>query len=209
MCLHAAPSPKAKSFLKSIIIPGWGEVSNGDKTGYIHFAAEILLFSTKYYYQNQADVYNTNAEDCALKYSGIESMNITNQHKVDLGKYDSSGYGPNGYNAYILQSMHYDYPDLTEQEQIDFLAEHTYSDELGWDWDSGAHRAKYRVYRKKNMDFKDKAKVMTSAIIMNHLASGIHSMFSSARKANKNKQVKFGVSTNKDDNLLLTAIVRF
>lgn len=210
MCLHAAPSRKAKSFLKSIIVPGWGELSNGDKAGYVHLAAEVLLFSTKYYYQKQADIATTNAEDYALKYSGIQSMDISEQHKIDLGKYDSSGYGTNGYNSFVLQGMNYNYPNLSDQEKIDYLAENTYSDELGWNWDSGAHRAKYRVYRKDNQDFSDKAKVMTSAIVLNHLASGIHSMISTARYNKKHKQqVSFGVSADKTDNLILTATLRF
>ena len=209
MCLHAAPSRKFKSFLKSMIIPGWGEISNGDKTGYVHMAAEVLLFSTKYYYEKESDIYETNAEDVALKYSGIGTMNITNQHKDDLGRYDSSGYGPNGYNANILQTMVYSYPDFTDQQKIDYLAENTYSEEMGWDWDTSEHQKKYRVYRKKSLDFKDNAKVVTSAILLNHLASGIHAMISATRLSDHAKNVNVGFTTDRENNLILNASLRF
>ena len=58
-----------KSLFKSLILPGWGELSAGNKSGYGFIATEVALWSIKFYFANEQDLVRTQSEEHAERYA--------------------------------------------------------------------------------------------------------------------------------------------
>ena len=188
--IYATKQHVGKSILKSAILPGWGEISNGNKTGYVFLSNEVFLWFTKYYFHKESSLYEEASKYQARKYAHIDpTINFNEQFYLDLKGYMSSGFEPDGYNAYVVQLAKETYPDSLEAQQ-DYILENMYSDNFHWNWDDKDRKYDYKILRKRITQYSDYAGAMTGFIILNHLISAINS----ARISAKLKKVEFRVS---------------
>ena len=180
--------------LKSAIFPGWGELSVGHKSGYTLIAAEIILWSAKYYYLEESDFKETASFKYAIKYAHIDpSKDYDESYFGHLKKYTSSGYEAGGYNAHILAEAEKIEDPVAREE---YIQNNIYSDEYYWNWDNKDKKKQYGVLRKRILQYSDYVQVFTGVIIANHIFSAIHSM----RISSKLKRLESKVGFDKDLN---------
>ena len=159
-------------FIKSALIPGWGQVSLNHPYGYGMMTSEVLLWSGYLYNKNEQDLKDNASYDYAIKYSHINPAHYSAQYYRDLTKYDSSGFSAGGYNAMIRQQAIQLYPsDPTAQQE--YINANAYSEEMSWSWDSYQLRKKYSTMRKDLLELKDQAQLFTGLLIANHIISGV------------------------------------
>ena len=192
--LSAKNVSPATNMLKSAIFPGWGELSVGHKSGYTLMAAEIILWSAKYYYLEESDFKETASFKYAIKYAHINpSKDYDESYFGHLKKYTSSGYEAGGYNAHILAEAEKIEDPVAREE---YIQNNIYSDEYYWNWDNKDKKKQYGVLRKRILQYSDYVQVFTGVIIANHIFSAIHSM----RISSKLKRLEFKVGFDKDLN---------
>lgn len=75
-------------FLKSALVPGWGQLSIGNNYGYAMLASEALFWSGYIYNNNEQKLKNKSSYDYAVKYSHINPGNYSAQYYRDLSKFD-------------------------------------------------------------------------------------------------------------------------
>jgi hypothetical protein len=189
--------------LKSAVVPGWGEISMGNYSGYAFLASEILLWSAQLYFANESDLKITAAQDYAYRYAGVNPQGSYDEaFWADLKSYDSYGFETGGYNASILQQAE-NIENLEERQQ--FIDANIYTESHFWRWDSDDRQHDYKILQKRSLEFDDYAKVFSGAIVANHIISVINSLRISAQKPKLDVNVKL----NKHLNPLLILDYRF
>jgi hypothetical protein len=158
--------------VKSILIPGWGQLSQGKSYGYVMLTSETLFWSTYFYSQTEQTLKDRASYEYALKFAHVNPGDYSSQYYRDLSKYNSSGFDAGGYNAMVRQTAIelFQYDPVAQQAYID---DNKYPDEMSWNWDSYTLRKKYSTQRKEILDLKDQAQVFTGLLIANHIISGI------------------------------------
>jgi len=185
--LQAKSSAKT-AFLKSALLPGWGQLESGSKSGLLFITSEILLWSTKLYYDSEADLKERASQKYAVKYAGINPEgSYDDNYYYLLTRYNSSGFESGGYNSYVYLSAQ------TEENPEEYLEDNMVPDNQSWYWESRDHKHDYSILRKRIIQYGDYSQTMVGVIIANHLVSAIHAALVS-RKSNKN----FDVSVDMD-----------
>lgn len=171
------------NIVKSLIVPGWGELSLGNKSGYIFIASEAFLWLSNLYYHSESDLKLEESYQYALKYAHINPGNYGTDYYRDLSKYMSYGFETGGHNQEIVSEAQDLFPDNPAAQQ-DYIQDNIYTEEYYWNWDNKNHRGKYREIRNKSLDYSEIAKSLGGAILANHLLSGLNA-FRIIKKRNK------------------------
>ncbi|MFQ5631552.1 MAG: hypothetical protein ACE5I1_22500, partial [bacterium] len=134
----ANPPHTHSAFLKSLVIPGWGQYSLGAKASGRNFViSEILLIGTSIGFKVYSNWLEDDFSAFAAQHAGIANIdNKSNQFWVDIGNFDSV----------------FDFNDekLRQRNTRDLRA--TEGDDF-WQWDNEANRAAFEDLRIK----KDRA----------------------------------------------------
>ena len=182
------------ALLKSAILPGWGEISLGDKTGYIFMATEFIFWSSKIYFNEEEKLKEKEAYNYALKYAHIDPHNNYNEtYYYNISRFISSGFEPGGYNAYVVQQAENIEDPILKQE---YIQNNIYSDEYYWNWDNKDKMHEYGIKRKDASHFVDYAKTIGGAIIANHVFSAINSLRVSSKLKKMNLSIYFDRNMN-------------
>ena len=188
-----------KVLLKSVLVPGWGEISMGSKTGYIFITSELISWCSYFYYKEEANLKEKASYNFAIQYAHIS---VFNDYPADyfyhLSRYDDSGFATGGYNAHIVELAKSKYPDDLEA-QTQFINDNKYSDEFAWNWDNDERQYDYSILRKRITEYSDYAQAITGAFIANRLLS----MLNLIRVNSKLKNVHAEVGFNNDLNPML------
>ncbi len=194
-------SPRT-AFLRSALIPGWGEISQGSSSGYFLLAAEAFLWSSIFYFNEEEDLLLRESFNYAVKYAHIDpDAGFDDQYFYNLTRYNSSGYESGGYNAYIVEQAE-GIDDPVERQE--FIENNIYSDDLFWEWDSKENRRQYGIKRKDSTHYTDYAKAVTGVIIANHFISAINSV-----RINKKNRVDVNISFNSELDPVLQISYKF
>ena len=185
-----------KHMLRSAIIPGWGELTAGNKTGLVFLASEVILLSTRFYFLEEADLKGKASYNYAVKYAHIDpNIDLTDEYYYHMSRYMSSGFDAGGYNAYIVEIAKTKFPD-DPQAQTDYIEENKYSEDDYWGWDDKEKRNDYSILRKRITQYGDYAKAITGAVIANHIISALNAFRVSSRLKNLNAQIQFDSNMN-------------
>ncbi|HPS37807.1 MAG TPA: hypothetical protein PL124_00180 [Candidatus Cloacimonadota bacterium] len=162
-------------FLKSIVVPGWGQLSSGRDYGYAMLAGEVAIIGSMLYLGTEQKLSKQEAYEYAMEFAHIRPGDYEDTYLGHLSHYDSSGYGGGGYNAHIRELAIENYPNdpIMQQQYID---NNIYSDEMAWNWDSSGDRGTYSKMRIHTQDLKDFSKIAVGVMILNHLVSGIDAL---------------------------------
>jgi len=203
------PNPRI-SFLKSALLPGWGELSVDHNSGYAFMAAEVLLWSSKFFCEQEKDLLTDQAFFHAVKYAHINpDLHYSDEFLFHLTKYASSGFESGGYNAHIVMRAEELYgpngsnPD--PQMYDEYIQNNIYNEEFYWNWDSESKQTKYNKKRQDATDFNDIAKALTGTIVVNHVLSAINSF----RISSKLRKLKLGMYFDREMQAHLTCNYQF
>jgi len=182
--------------LRSVIVPGWGELAAGNKTGFIFLASEVMLLSSRFYFIEEADLKAKASYNYAVKYAHINpNIDLSDEYYYHMSRYMNSGLNTGGYNAYIVKIAKAKFPDDPEA-QTQYIEENKYSDDEYWGWDDDVKQNKYSILRKRITQYGDYTKAITGAIIANHIISALNAFRASSRLKNLNAQVQFDSNMN-------------
>lgn len=185
-----------KHMLRSALIPGWGELSAGNKSGFIFLASEVLLLSSRFYFAEEADLKTKASYNFAVKYAHINpDLDLSDDYYYHMTRYISSSFETGGYNANIVEIAKVLYPDdLLAQTQ--YIEENAYSDDDYWGWDDEFKQKEYSILRKRITQYGDYVKAITGAVIANHIFSALNAFRASSRLNNLNAQVLLDSNMN-------------
>ncbi len=189
-CTTLSAETKGRLLLKSLLIPGWGQVSLDRNYGYAMMTAEVGIISSLFYLDNEEQLKKTEAYEYALKYAHIQPGTYSAEYYAHLSKYSSSGYDAGGYNAMIRQAAIAEYPGDPEA-QTAYINQHIYTDDYAWNWDDTSNRRKYGSIRADINNYQDYAKMVSGVMILNHLVSAVDILRMKAD--NPRTQLSFGV----------------
>lgn len=190
------------AFLRSALIPGWGEISQGNNSGYIFLATEVLLWSSILYFNEEEDLLLKESLNYAIRYAHIDAQaDFGDEYLYHLSRYNSSGYEAGGYNASIIEQAEAIEDPLEKQE---FIENNVYPETLYWEWDSKENRRQYGIKRKDSSHYNDYAKAVTGVIIANHIFSAINSI-----RINRKHKLDLKVSLNSELHPILLVNYRF
>jgi len=194
-----------KHFLRSALIPGWGELSMNKDSGYAFLAAELMMWSVIFYFDEEANLKDKASVNYAIQYAHIDPTgDYDDDFYYRLSRYIAHGYDTGGYNAHIVEEAMAEFPD-DPAAQSEYIIANSYSEDFYWEWDSKAKKHDYAIMRKRITEYKSYIKGITGGILANHLISAINSLL----LANKINRLELGMEFNKEMNPTVTVSYKF
>ncbi|MDP8228303.1 MAG: hypothetical protein P9M15_02485 [Candidatus Electryoneaceae bacterium] len=146
---------RGKAFRKSLVLPGWGQISSGNKLkGYIFLGAETALIAGAIGYQMYGNWLEDDYTDFAGHHAGFVG-DRSHQFYVDIGNW--------------LDRQSYNEQRIRDRN-FDALYNNPADD---WQWDSDENRRHFKAMRISSDRSKQLVIFMVGGIIINHLASAI------------------------------------
>jgi len=180
-----------KNALKSAIVPGWGELSFGSKTGYIFLFTEATLWSTRFYFVGESDLKMKQAEQFAYNKANLKSYELNDSIRFLMERYNSSGYGPGGYNESVIVAAIELFP-FDPKSQTEYINKNLLDESIYWDWETRENRSQYRIMRKDSAHFDDYAKAVGGTIIVNHIISFLNTLRTANTRQNNSLSLYSG-----------------
>jgi hypothetical protein len=192
----AGEKSRGAAFLRSLIVPGWGQRYAGSrKAAYFFFASEILLWGGHISQQRYGSWLRDDYKLFAATHAGIDPQGKPNAFFIDIGNYASlDEYNNEQLRRRSVSSL---YP---RQAGYD------------WQWDSEVSRLNYRRMRVRSDEAFNRAAFFVGGVFANHLISAIHSVWAvhryNSRLASNQSELRFGVETRAADKGVLLRISR-
>ena len=172
---------RGAAFLRSLLVPGWGQRYAGSrKASLLFFASELLLWSGHISQHFYGEWLRDDYKLLAATHAGVDPQGKPIDFFVDVGNYSSL----DDYNSEQLRrrSVASLYP---RQAGYD------------WQWDSETHRRNYRRLRVRSDEAFNRAIFFVGGVFANHLISAVHSVWAvhryNSRLASANSRLRFGI----------------
>jgi hypothetical protein len=183
-----APLPKAAAkaksltlggaFMRSLVIPGWGQRRAGAKTSARNFfVAEILLWSGFASLEIYGGWLRNDYKLFAAAHAGAQISGKDTQFFVDMGNFSSvEEFNQNSLRARDLESL---YDPATHF----------------WRWDTDANQQKFFNLRKRSDKAFARAELVAAGVIANHIVSGIHAAWVAYKKSSQKEEERGEIKT--------------
>lgn len=150
-----AQESKDLSILKSIVLPGWGEISKGSNSGYVFFGTEAALW----------------LGFGALRYSyGIQGKDLISYSQLHAGLKNH----PDKAEFWADMGNHISYEDHKKSMLESRTPQKIWDVAYNWEWDSRESLLEYdALHRKKELSYITSNFVVTGMIV-NRIASIIN-----------------------------------
>ena len=158
--------------LKSAAVPGWGQLSIGDKSGYLFIATETIIWSTMFYLREESSLRMKQSRQFAYNNANLSTYKLDDDLWYLLSRHNSSA----DYNANVIREANEQYQGEFQAEARNRYIEENILKDISWDWSTRNNRDKYRIMRKESMEYEDYALAVSGMIIVNHLVSFFHSI---------------------------------
>jgi hypothetical protein len=144
------------AFLKSLVIPGWGQYSLDRKNAALtFFGAELMLVGGMLTLNSYGRSTRADYQAMAAAYAGVQGSH-GHDFYVDVGNW----LNVDQFNERRLQSRQF---DLLYTDPADH-----------WAWDSDAHRAQMEMNRIRSDRAFNNILYLVGGLVLNHVASAIH-----------------------------------
>ena len=169
-----APSGGAKPFLYSILLPGLGQLSMGEKGHAIpFFIAEGLIWTNYVYWKVAQGKRQDDYIEQAQLNAGVGVSDAEDDYWGLVGQYTrSSGEGPNSYEEDIRRDARELYPSDPAAQDA-YVAEHLPTGDQAWEWSTEELRSQYKDTRDSANSADHKAKYSFAAALVNRVVSVI------------------------------------
>jgi len=162
---------RARVLLRSLTIPGWGQLTAGKRTSAGVFAlAETGIWASFTAFRIQRQLRREASERTARLLAGIELRGRDEEFRRIVGAYISS----DEYNQLVVfrdaANLYYDNPTLYRQ----YIAEHELRGADLWTWESEEAFLRYRSQRKNTHEAEMRANTALAAAVVNRLLSALH-----------------------------------
>lgn len=162
------------AFLRSAVIPGWGQRRAGAKTAARNFfVAEVLLWSGFASLQIHGNWLKNDYKLFAATHAGVELADKDDQFFVDAGNF----FSVDEFNQSRLRRR--------DVEGLYDPATHA------WKWDTEANQLKFANLRKRSERSFSRSNLVVAGVLANHIVSGIHAAWV-AHKRSSAKEKEMG-----------------
>lgn len=159
------------AFMRSMLIPGWGQRRNGAKTAARNFfVAEVLLWSGFAGLEIYGGWQKNDYRLFSSSHAGAQISGKDEQFFVDMGNFISV----DEFNQNRLRRR--------DVEGLYDPATHY------WRWDTEANRQKFFNMRKRSDKAYARAELVAAGVIANHIISGIHAAWIAHRNSSQNEK---------------------
>lgn len=170
----APQGPGKKALLYSLLLPGMGELSMGEKgraTGF--FIAEGLIWSSYIYWTVAGNLRQDDYIEQANLNAGVGVTEESDDYWKLVGQYEhSSGSGPDSYEEDLRREARDTYPDDPAAQDA-YVAEHLPTGDRAWDWSTEALQETYVSTRENSNRAFNRAQYSFAAAILNRIVSVI------------------------------------
>lgn len=175
-----------KNILKSIVLPGWGELTYNKTRSKMFFISELTMWISMFTFNKYYDIQDHDMSNYAKIHSGAEEFSSKSQYWVDLGNYFS-------YQDHKSEML-----EMRTPEKI-------YDEKYEWDWDTHANANKYRDMRIARDKSLLRAKFAIGGLVLNRIISAIdviylsnkqNHIYSSLSLGQKNTTIKISIPLN-------------
>jgi len=207
---NAFAQPPIAKALRSAIIPGWGELSMGDNSGYIFLASGVALWGSRLYFQQESDLMMRQSRQFAFNRANLKCYDSVNdQVWLLMQRFDRSGFEVGGYMESVVAEAMERFPH-NPQRQTEFIRER--QEQLGedayWDWGSRGTRGEFRRMIRDSAHFDDYALAVGGVIIVNHIVSFLNAI-RIANSQNANNNIHIYTNVDRDMTRWVNWNVRF
>ena len=168
----------AGAALRSLLVPGWGQLSNGHNTQAAIFGTlEVGTWAAYGTFRRQGALRRDSYFTTARLFAGIDLANQPTSYRKYVGQYRSSDV----YNQYVVsREAAYFYDDPTARAQ--YIASRTIPDESAWSWgDSYDEFLRYRAERRSSEQAFKNAQYTLGFALINRVVSAVAAARSAAR----------------------------
>jgi len=164
----------AKPFIYSILLPGMGQLSMGEKGHAIpFFIAEGLIWTNYVYWQVAGNKREDDYIEQAQLNAGVGVGDGNDDYWKTVGQYSrSSGEGPNSYEEDLRRDARELYPSDPAAQDA-YVVENLPTGDKAWEWRTEDLRAQYQDTRDTANDAFHKAKYSFAAALVNRVVSVI------------------------------------
>lgn len=170
--------PGKKALLYSLLLPGMGELSMGEKgraTGF--FIAEGLIWSSFIYWTAAGNLRQDDYIEQANLNAGVGVTKESDDYWKLVGQYESSsGSGSESYEEALRREARDQYPDDPAAQDA-FVADNLPTGSRAWDWSSATLHDQYISTRESSNSAFHNAKYSYAAAILNRILSVIDVQF--------------------------------
>jgi hypothetical protein len=168
----------------SMIMPGWGEVIQGEKNkSRVFFIVEGSIWLSYFGFNYLGHTIDNSARAYAITHSDANPSRGDDDYFDALEDYFSS----DDYNLEVERNASYFYPNDPEQQQ-QYIQEYGYFGQDEWEWDTLTNKTYYWERRKVAREHLRRASFMPGFAIINRIISVIDVVVFS-------KQEQFGLDT--------------
>jgi hypothetical protein len=147
---------RASAFLKSLILPGWGQYTSGHKTAAAMFAmTELAFLGGMYGFHSYGVAKRQDYKAYAAQYADVVGDH-PHDFYVDVGNWDRV----EDYNEERLKDREFDRLYTSASDS--------------WQWDSNEHRVRMKKIRVQSDKAFNGVYYLVGGLVLNHLASAIH-----------------------------------
>lgn len=157
------PQPKSvgTALLLSLVLPGSGQYYMGERSAAALFlSSEALiwvgLFANDAYHDQLVNDYQT----YAVQHAQVDPQGKSKQYWTDIGKYDDIY----AFNEQRARQRYFD--AMYEENQRNY-----------WSWDVHQNRITYDANRLHANEVAARVVYFQAALVLNHLASGLHALY--------------------------------
>ena len=173
ICLFSQEKQSKLPVLKSILLPGWGQVSLGDNSGWWFIGAEVTIWSGLLF---------TNK----MHSDGIDDYERFAQHSLELS---GSNYSTEFYELISEYDTYAQYVEFQTRQGVD--ANLILSDENAWQWNSVKQRKLYRSLRSDVKNLKERRIFFFGGMLLNRVVSVVSTL-----KVLRNNKIELHSSSN-------------
>jgi hypothetical protein len=176
--------------MKSALVPGWGELSLGNNSGYVFLASEMAFWGARLYFNNESELKIRQSRQFAYNNANMKSLNVDAEIWHLMSRFNSSGFESGGYNESIIIKAMAEYPNPDQlEERTAFILENILDENIGWDWGTRENRREYQHLIRDSGHFEDYALATGGVIILNHVLSFLNTLRIANNKSASNLQV--------------------
>ncbi len=155
--------------LRSIVFPGWGQISMGHSTrGAVFMGIEASIWAGTGYSYLQAVFNRGDYRNLAMERAGIDVSFRDRDFQDDVGKFTSSS----EYNDYIRSLARHYHPDDPEAQQQYFSSHCRYGSD-GWSWTNSSSRENYHDALRISREWFRRTVYVAAFAVVNRAVSAI------------------------------------
>jgi hypothetical protein len=171
--LSQAAEPLKNRVLKSILLPGWGELSMQEPRGRWLMAADLAMLASIIGLQSYSSDQDREMKSYALLHANAAAFSDANQYWIDMG-------------SYLSWQLHQE--SMLESRTPEKVWDEAYA----WEWSSVENANRYRAMRRSRDLAKDRSTLFVGAMVFNRIVSALDVLYLS----NRNAHLSFSFDAN-------------